>query len=124
MSRSMPGFIIATVFGLSAMPSCDDDARWSGGNDIDLHCRSFPGDCDGEIGSFCRVDDDCDLGICCRGDQDEDCGAGGLCTFLCQVPTDCPREMVCDQGLCFFSCSGDDQCAPGQECHDDVRCAY
>ncbi len=85
-------------------------------------CRLHPERCDdGQAGSFCQRDRDCQ-GVCCT--DKENC-ASGMCTFRCQDDRDCPQDMACEHDVCFYKCRDDHDCAAGMSCeHGNTVCEW
>jgi hypothetical protein len=115
------GLVPLAIFLALAGVTCSSRSdRWVDG-DVDVACRSLPGDCEGEIGGACSVTDDCSDGVCCH---DKNCG-NGTCTYVCKDNIDCPGSMRCEHGYCFFECKADNDCGPGQKCeHGGTICEY
>ncbi|MBW2524259.1 MAG: hypothetical protein JRI23_08800 [Deltaproteobacteria bacterium] len=112
------GIVALSLWGLG----CNSRSDFYEGDDPDPHCRAHPYDCDGEIGGWCAVTDDCSEGVCCR--DNDNCG-GGMCLYLCHSTADCPPSQACEHGYCFFTCSRDSDCGPDQSCeHGNTICEY
>jgi hypothetical protein len=121
MKYRLDGWIVFAALAAITTPNCNDDGPYWDGEDADLHCRGLPGDCAGDIGGFCRFDEDCGRGVCCGT---RECGSG-MCTYFCDIHADCPRQMLCEDGYCFFGCHNDGDCASDQDCkHGETVCQY
>ncbi len=66
----------------------------------------------GPGGGVCDITSDCPPGYSC---------VGGICVLLpCQDDVDCDTGLVCFNGFCFPTCSGDSDCPTGYECVDGI----
>lgn len=47
-----------------------------------------------------------------------------MCTLSCNDDYDCPGDMLCQHGQCFYACASDHDCAPEMSCEHDAVCEY
>lgn len=48
-----------------------------------------------------------------------------MCTLRCDGDRDCPLDMLCEHGECYFTCDQDRDCANGMSCeHGNTVCEW
>lgn len=113
------------TFGLGCLEDNDCGPGWECPNET-IRCIRFPcfvscqPERGGEVGSACRVNEDCASGLYCGSDQI--CRAGGTCADVedCTVPgnawihIECAGYPTCDSGMCNWHCGPAPVCTDGE----------
>ncbi|HJL19033.1 MAG TPA: hypothetical protein RMH99_25445 [Sandaracinaceae bacterium LLY-WYZ-13_1] len=124
--RARLGSVLAAVTLALAASGCTVEARKVLGDQCDLNSDcAAPLVCGlGRCRKECVASRDCALGLRCILLQDPTLG---VCQLeeetTCTLDSDCPEPLVCTDLGCMNECAEDRDCAAGQVCDDDGRCA-